>query len=202
MKFDTQILSEIADAIEKAADVAKAKSAQHKQRREFQQAGIHDARYAQNTTWAKAVRAAIAHITGAPPKARKGPGEDSEEFAMFWAAYPRKVGKGDARAAWHHFKCDAKLEPILRALGRARESADWLKDGGQYIPFPATWIRREGWSDELPGIAPKRIEKAEGDPKGWDVFLARNARQYEEFRYAIDWLKADFRAWAKEQRNA
>ena len=25
---------------------------------------------------------------------------------------------------------------------------EWKKDGGKYIPHPATWLRARGWEDE------------------------------------------------------
>lgn len=206
MKFDTTILGEIAAALEKAADVAKAKAAQHTQAREFALAGTESARLARNSTWAKSLRAAIAYIDDKPKAAKKPKklaGEDSEEFGMFWAAYPKKIGKGEARRAWDALKCDGKLQPILRAVGVARDSADWKKDGGQFIPHPATWIRREGWSDEMKApTCARRVEPADGDPVGWREFLKVKAIPYEPHRFAIDWMKTDFREWVKEQSNA
>jgi len=200
--FDTSVLAEIAAALEKAADVAKAKAAQHNHAREFEEAGKQLARAARNNAWAKGARDAIAFIQDKPAKPRKAPGEDSEAFAMFWAAYPKKVGKGEARGAWKQFKCDAKLEQILRAVGRSRESAEWREDAGRFIPHPATWIRREGWSDELTApAAGKRLEPADADPQGWREFLKEIPKPYEPFRFAIDYLKTDYRAWRLGKAN-
>jgi hypothetical protein len=30
----------------------------------------------------------------------------------------------------------------------ATRSEDWTKEGGQYIPYPATWLNAKGWEDE------------------------------------------------------
>jgi len=38
---------------------------------------------------------------------------------------------------------------ILAAIARQRQGRDWLKDGGQYIPHPATWLNSAGWMDEV-----------------------------------------------------
>lgn len=72
-------------------------------------------------------------------------------FDTFWAAYPRRVAKAEARKAW------AKLNPspellaeILAALDWQRASEQWQKDGGQYTPYPASYIRGERWTDEPP----------------------------------------------------
>ncbi len=75
---------------------------------------------------------------------------DNSGFAEFWAVYPRKIGKLDAKRAW------AKLSPppgkVLAALEAWRKSPEWLKDGGRYIPHPASWLNRGGWEDELPAV--------------------------------------------------
>lgn len=76
-------------------------------------------------------------------------------FEQFWAAYPKKRSKGAARKAWDKLRVDSTmLATILQAIHRAKQSEDWQKDGGQYIPYPATWLNAEGWEDEEPGPDP------------------------------------------------
>jgi hypothetical protein len=70
-------------------------------------------------------------------------------FEQFWQAYPRRVGKGNAEKAWHKFGCDSLLPLILTAVRKCKLSADWTKEGGQFIPHPATWLNRKGWEDEM-----------------------------------------------------
>ncbi len=70
-------------------------------------------------------------------------------FDEFWKAYPRRVGKGNAEAAWKKHKCDSILPKILEAVAAAKESSDWKKEAGQFIPHPATWLNRQGWEDEI-----------------------------------------------------
>lgn len=83
-----------------------------------------------------------------------------DSFDRFWAEYPKKRAKGDARKAWHKLQPDATLvEAILTALAWQRVSADWIKDGGQFIPYPATWLNQERWDDE-PYENPKRSPAA------------------------------------------
>lgn len=66
-------------------------------------------------------------------------------FSEFWNAYPKKVGKGAAETAWKKHKPD--LATCLAAVAAARTSRDWQKDGGQFIPNPATWINQKRWED-------------------------------------------------------
>lgn len=67
-------------------------------------------------------------------------------FADFWSAYPRKVGKGAAEKSWKKLRPD--LQTVLQAIKRAAVSPQWAKDGGQYIPNPATWLNQKRWEDE------------------------------------------------------
>jgi hypothetical protein len=71
------------------------------------------------------------------------------EFAQFWAAYPRKRNKIDARKAfWSARRTGVTLDAMLSALDWQRGQSQWVRDGGQYIPFPASWIRAGSYDDE------------------------------------------------------
>jgi hypothetical protein len=70
-------------------------------------------------------------------------------FERFWAAYPKKRNKGDAWKAWRALKPSEELvAAILAAVERARSSVQWRKDEGQFIPYPASWLRARGFEDE------------------------------------------------------
>ena len=72
-------------------------------------------------------------------------------FDRFWGAYPRKVSKADARKAFAKLNPDAALvEDMLRALDWQKRLPEWTKDGGQFIPYPATWLNARRWEDEQP----------------------------------------------------
>ena len=79
---------------------------------------------------------------------------DDGGFAEFWKVYPRKVGKLAAGRAWKRLR--PPLPKVLAALEAWRNSPEWLKDGGRYIPHPATWLNRGGWDDELPALRQQR----------------------------------------------
>jgi hypothetical protein len=83
------------------------------------------------------------------PKAPKGAGG---RFEKFWGAYPNKVGKDAARRAFEKRKPDdALLAQMLSAIDAQKASAKWAKDGGQYIPNPATWLTQGRWQDGAAG---------------------------------------------------
>jgi ribosomal protein L37AE/L43A len=74
----------------------------------------------------------------------------TDEFEQFWQVYPRKCAKGDARKAW---KQTAGIRPpigeLVKKVYAARASKQWLKDEGEYIPYPASYLRGERWEDEM-----------------------------------------------------
>ena len=73
-------------------------------------------------------------------------------FDEFWEAYPKKRSKGRAERAWVKIKPDEQLfKAILDGLERAKTSVEWLKDDGQYIPYPSSWLNAKGWEDEFSG---------------------------------------------------
>jgi hypothetical protein len=74
----------------------------------------------------------------------------SEEFLIFWNIYPKKIGKGQAYRAWKKIKGIAGLLPeILKAVELQSVCPQWKKDGGQFIPNPATWLNGSRWEDEV-----------------------------------------------------
>jgi len=88
---------------------------------------------------------------------RKSAGE-STEFDEFWKAYPRKKSKVDAQKTWKQVKGDSIFSEIMAGLKRATTSPDWTKNSGQYIPYPATWLRAGGWMDEAGNTAQKTCQ--------------------------------------------
>lgn len=73
-----------------------------------------------------------------------------ELFDRFWAAYPRKVKKDEARKAFHKRKPDQALTTTMcDAIAAQAKSEDWTKDQGQFIPHPTTWLNQGRWQDEV-----------------------------------------------------
>lgn len=70
-------------------------------------------------------------------------------FDSFWQAYPRKSAKGDAKLAWYQVRATERglLATVLAALSWQVKLDQWRRDGGAYIPYPATWLRSERWED-------------------------------------------------------
>ena len=74
-----------------------------------------------------------------------------ELFTKFWQAYPKKRDRPRARKSFFKIKnLPDVFSHLMKGLEQQKASADWQKDGGQYIPYPSTWLNGERWEDELP----------------------------------------------------
>ena len=71
----------------------------------------------------------------------------ASQFESFWAAYPRKVGKQAAMKAFS--KVSVPVKTLIDAVNSQKNSEQWRKDNGQYIPNPATWLNQGRWDDVL-----------------------------------------------------
>lgn len=80
------------------------------------------------------------------PTLRKEAPNGGAGFDAFWALYPKKVSKGAAEKAWG--KLHPPVEQVLSALDWQRKQPSWVKDNGQFIPNPATYLNAKGWEDE------------------------------------------------------
>jgi hypothetical protein len=82
-----------------------------------------------------------------PPSAKPEPAK-VDPFDLFWHAYPRREAKGAAQKAWGKLKLDGTLTEILMALMWQVHCFDWKKEGGQFIPLPASYLNAKRWLDE------------------------------------------------------
>ena len=72
------------------------------------------------------------------------------QFEQFYKKYPRKVKKQEVRKWFEKNKPSNELfSSIINSLEQFRGCKDWLKDNGQYIPYPNTWLNQKRWEDEI-----------------------------------------------------
>ena len=121
----------------------------------------------ENGSDAKSLKGADGSTGVATDKTPYSPPKENGLFDRFWKAYPRKVGKDNARRAFAKRKVDAALlRTMLDAIATWAESDQWTKEGGKYIPYPATWLNRAGWKDELPAGSDSYYDEETGE---WHV---------------------------------
>ena len=94
--------------------------------------------------------AAVAVPSWRSPALREPPTVEPDGFDAFYAAWPRKVGRRDARRAWDSaMRRDADPAEII-AAAEAYASNPHVPPR-EFVPHPSTWLNRDGWADELPG---------------------------------------------------
>jgi len=131
-------------------------------------------------------------------------GDYSPDFLTFWAAYPRKVGKGSAWRAWKHER--PSLAVVLESLSWQVTQPQWTKDGGTYVPHPATWLNQRRWEDE-PFHPPQDLTPDRRDSIGVSVtkaVLGVRAARGEAIRpesTSLDRLLASAFTGAEERRR-
>ena len=100
-------------------------------------------------------------ITRQEAQVEIGPSPLPEEFEVFWNAYPRHEGKQDAIRAARKLK-RSEWPEVMAGLERWKRSGQWLKDGGQYVPYGSTFLNKHRWEDEpfvtVPDIRPAQQE--------------------------------------------
>lgn len=94
------------------------------------------------------------------------------EFDAFWKAFPRKVGKGDARKAWAKAKTRPDLEAILSAINRYIAA----KPPDRSYCNPSTWINQERWEDVHDDPASNRVSRNNPHQALVNGFAAASAR--------------------------
>ena len=70
----------------------------------------------------------------------------ADSFSEFWAAYPKKVAKADARKAFAAAMKRADVDDIIAGARRLRDDPNLPEK--QYIPHPGKWLRGDQWEDE------------------------------------------------------
>jgi hypothetical protein len=71
-------------------------------------------------------------------------------FDKFYQNYPKKIGKPKALQAFKKINPDDQLlNEMLQKLEIQKNSSQWLKDGGEFIPHPSTWLNNRRWEDEV-----------------------------------------------------
>jgi len=96
-----------------------------------------------------------------------------EGFEEFWNAYPKssRHGKAEAIRAWKALRLSPEdVSQVMRSLAAWGRSRAWLKDAGEFIPWPQKFLRKGRWK-ELPepeslatdSWEPPEVRAAKGD---------------------------------------
>ena len=107
--------------------------------------------------------------------------ESDYPFNAFWSEYPKKVKKPDAERAWKKIPKSVNPFDVIDGLRRWKNSDQWTRDGGRFIPNPATWLNAHQWEDDVP--APSSYQAPANKPDARDVH-GYEQRSYENEQQA------------------
>lgn len=75
------------------------------------------------------------------------PPKGASRFDEFWKRFPdqRKGDKAKCKKLWAKLGLDYIAVEVLAGLDRWLDSADWAKNGGEFIPGPHPWLNKAKW---------------------------------------------------------
>lgn len=111
----------------------------------------------------------------------------SPDFDAFWSAYPRKDKKADALKAFAKLAPDASLlADMVARVELLKQTDDWMKDAGQFIPLAASWLNGRRWEDEAPQM-------------GYTADELRVIDAYNRVTDGTDWPEAKAAPYSRER---
>jgi hypothetical protein len=69
-------------------------------------------------------------------------------FAVFYGLYPRKMARKEAEKAWNKLTPDQQLE-CIEAMPNYLKYWKIKETAKDYIPYPASFLNQERWTDDL-----------------------------------------------------
>jgi hypothetical protein len=105
----------------------------------------------------------------------------SENFEIFFAAYPNKIQRQTALAAWRLLELDHRLGEVLASIDVWKASGRW--DVERYIPYGKTFLETGLWKESVPprkeitrngNVTPEQHEEI--FKRNVEAFLKRNHR--------------------------
>jgi len=88
-------------------------------------------------------------LNAAAVKLKKQSGADLVGFEDFWNAYPRKENKAATIALWGSKKCSGDSVKLMLHLSISKESEQWVREGGRFVPMASTYLRQQRYLDDV-----------------------------------------------------
>ena len=70
------------------------------------------------------------------------------DFALFWKAYPRRVGKASAYAKWLIARREVEAQTLIAAASKFAARVEAQNTEERFIPYPEGWLNAGRWEDE------------------------------------------------------
>lgn len=94
----------------------------------------------------------ISNISGGKKKTKqtkKTPNDPivEEAFKRFWVAYPKKIHKQRCLSLFKSNNLTNVIDDIVEHVEAMKKTNNWMKDDGQFIPHPSSYITQRRWED-------------------------------------------------------
>lgn len=124
------------------------------------------------------------------------------DFETFWKAYPgkRKTAKAKARTIWSRLT-PHQQDRTMVALHLARQTPDWTKEDGAWVPMPSSWLNRKPWEDDLPDTVTPSGGVTRSTPRLTDHALVERWDPAKPYDAAISHAQ-NYLAWAEAAGEA
>lgn len=76
----------------------------------------------------------------------------SAAFEAWWAEFPptRKTNKAGCWAIWERDQLEEYAGTLLKDVQKRKaQDWNWVKDGGEYVPMPFTYLNQKRWNAEM-----------------------------------------------------
>jgi DNA-binding transcriptional ArsR family regulator len=102
-----------------------------------------------------------------------------QDFELFWSHYPIKKAKQNAKKIFIKiYKELPQTNELIGTLETFKQTEDWMKERGKYIPHPSTWLNGRRWEDE---ITPQQVDViSQTSNFGMNVFDVIDAMEERE----------------------
>ena len=91
------------------------------------------------------------------------------DFENWWKEYPRKVAKANAKKSFDKVRKNVSVDVLIEAVRKQKQSAQWQRDDGQYIPHPATWLNQGRWEDEVNEGSTGAVRSNQANASEWNL---------------------------------
>lgn len=109
----------------------------------------------------------------------------SEDFLEFWEEYPNKKAKPNAWKAWQKIAPKGVVvSMIIQAVREQKTWDQWTKDGGAFIPHPASWLNANRWEDENRSAPLPKASSASSEAEASRRVREQEEREIEELSRA------------------
>jgi len=129
------------------------------------------------------------------------PKHDPAGFLRWVQAHPKQSHFASAANEWDALKPNRPMVErlILNVTERTRKDADWVKEGGKYIPNPAAYLKGCRWLDKYTEVS------VSGGPHGVTVSYQQRApgqtQSDEEYRANVEASRKRWEAKQAAQQN-